>query len=109
VVTFFSLIAVCRLGVPRGGANPEVSASGLILLQLFAVGGMVFFVIGLGIASPILNKYVTPAKMRFPLGELCDFDIDSDGQFYCAVSSSGRVQVYFPKGNFVRGWFVKNL
>lgn len=109
VVTFFSFIATRRLSVQKGEVSPAILVSALILLQLFAVGGGVFFVLGLGTGSSTLNKYVTLANLRYPLGELCDFDIDSDGQFYCAVASSGRVQVYSPEGNFVRGWFVRNL
>jgi len=109
VITFFSIIATQRLSVQKGKVNPAILVSALIFLQLFAVGGIIFFVLGIPIGSSALNKYVTLANLRCPLGELCDFDIDSDGQFYCAVALSGRVQVYSPEGNFVRGWFVRNL
>lgn len=107
VVTFFSLVVTRRLSVQKGEANPAILVSALVLLQLFMVGGMIFFIVS-GAGSYTLNKYVTLANLRFPLGELCDFDIDSNGQFYCAVGSPGRVQVYSPEGNFIRGWFVGN-
>ena len=106
VITFFSLIVIRKLGVQKGEVSPAILASALILLQLFAVGGIVFFVIGLSFSS--LGQYVPTANIRFPLGELCDFDIDSEGQFYCAASVPGRVQVYSPEGDFIRGWFVGN-
>jgi len=109
IVAFILLILTRILSASRGGANPETLASALILLQLFTVCGIIFFVFGLGIGSPVLNKYTPLKSIRFPLGELFDFDIDSEGQFYCAVGSSGRIQVYSSEGNFVRGWFVRNL
>ncbi len=43
--------------------------------------------------------------IRFPLNNVNDLVIDSEGRIYTESGFWGRLQVYSPNGDFLRGWF----
>jgi hypothetical protein len=56
--------------------------------------------IGGGIAGP---RFRVPS-LEFPLGDVRDIAIDRDGTIALALGFCGRVQLYDPRGRFLRGW-----
>jgi hypothetical protein len=59
-------------------------------------------------AGPVitLGSEEFPDEIELPLGALEGIAVDSDGNIYCGVQFYHRVQVYDPKGNYIRGTFV---
>ncbi|RKY03801.1 MAG: hypothetical protein DRP56_10795, partial [Planctomycetota bacterium] len=52
------------------------------------------------------DKPMVSTRARFPLGALESVAVDHEDNIYCAISFYGRVQVYSPEGEFLRGWFL---
>ncbi len=48
------------------------------------------------------------SKIRLPLAPLVDMAVDKQGHVICYGSSFKRLQIFDKKGNFLRGWFIKN-
>jgi hypothetical protein len=46
------------------------------------------------------------ATMEFPINDIADVAVDSQGRIYVADSFHSRVQRYSPDGEFEHGWFV---
>ena len=44
-------------------------------------------------------------NIEFPLADIDGIDVNQDGNLFVASRFYSRIQVYNPKGDFVRGWF----
>jgi hypothetical protein len=75
-------------------------AVGLILVLL----GMTGFFAG-GLSNLGVLRWV-PNSVEFPLAQITGIDVGSDGNLFVASDFYDRIQVYDPKGDFIRGWFI---
>ena len=54
----------------------------------------------------LLHVPMPASKCLFPLSSPDKIVIDNKGQIYCVSRFYNRLQVFDPRGQFIRGWFV---
>jgi hypothetical protein len=82
-----------------------------VLKNFFCLIGLFFILTGFSgflsgpFASLGMLKWI-PQSFEFPLSTVEGIDIDKDGNLFVACAFYSRIQMYNPKGDFVRGWFL---
>jgi hypothetical protein len=71
-------------------------------IALFCIGST-SWVFGFLYSQSILSDL---RNVEFPLGDLENIAVDSNGNMYCSLGFYSRIQVYNPQGEFQRAWFV---
>lgn len=74
---------------------------------------MIFILFGLtgffsaGFSALDMLRWI-PGNIELPLAGIDGIDVNREGNLFVASSRYSRIQVYNPKGDFVRGWFLNN-
>jgi hypothetical protein len=81
--------------------------------KIFLVVGMIFILFGVtgffsaGFSELDMLRWI-PGNIELPLAGIDGIDVNREGNLFVASSIYCRIQVYNPKGDFVRGWSLNN-
>ena len=77
--------------------------------KIFYVVGLIFIFFGFtgflsaGFSALDMLKWI-PRSIELPLAGIDGIDVNKEGNLFVACKHYNRIQVYNPKGDFVRGW-----